>query len=225
MKEMLILKSQKNEVLEHIKEYSLDPFNFEWGTAESEMTEGSRISKLEYKGTPFFYKFEFLKREHFAIFSPGNETSIERLYPENWTNQISYVDLWLSYLKRELDQPDLWVEIEKYNLPPGSTISEEVKNEPFNINQVEQILKAIEDIKEYLESLSVFEEKHKDFVNEKLTYLVNAAKRQGRIDWVHTCIGVIVTITAALGLAPEQSSKLWEFIKMAIIGVINFLPR
>ena len=34
------------------------------------------------------------------------------------TNQIHYFKEWLVYLKREVKQPDLWEEVQKYKLPP-----------------------------------------------------------------------------------------------------------
>jgi hypothetical protein len=61
-------------------------------------------------------------------------------------------------------------------------------------------------------------------INEKLDYLIDAAKRQGRKDWLHTCIGVFVGLAANLALQPDQANHMWHIIKSAISGIVHFLP-
>jgi hypothetical protein len=52
-----------------------------------------------------------------------------------------------------------------------------------------------------------------NIINEKLDYIIEAMKRQGRIDWVHTSIGVLATIAVSLCLSLEQAKDYWQTIK------------
>ena len=150
---------------------------------------------------------------------------LDKRYPGSWEYQRRYVREWLSYLRREIDQPDLWAEISKYRLPPESELGPDVPNEPFTAYQVEQILSGLNQVRAYLEEQGLATEEQKLFVNERLNYLEDAAKRQGRKDVIHTCIGVFFTIITALALAPEQAKTMWYLIRDAIAGIIQFLPR
>jgi hypothetical protein len=61
-------------------------------------------------------------------------------------------------------------------------------------------------------------------IGEKLDYLLAAAKRQGRKDWLHTSIGVIFTLATALAFSPEQAKTIWNILKVALSGIIQLLP-
>lgn len=225
MNQLILLKSQKNEILELIKEVGLDPFNFEWSVVSSSMTHELQVSRIDYVVSGFFYTFDIHKGNHYAIYSPGKEMLLGKQYPGSWEYQRQYVRNWLSYLRREIDQPNLWAEILKYQLPPGSELGPDISNEPFAAYQVEKILSGLNQVRAYLEEQGLASEEQKRFVNERLNYLADAAKRQGRKDWIYTCIGVLVTIATALALAPEQAKTLWYLIRDAIAGIIQFLPR
>lgn len=234
MNQLILLKSQKNEILELIKEVGLDPFNFEWSVVSSSMTHELQVSRIDYVVSGFFYTFDIHKGGPYAIYSPGKEMLLERQnsgssipgsWDPSWKLQKRYFRNWLSYLRREIDQPDLWAEILKYPLPPGSELGPDISNEPFTAYQVEKILSGLNQVRAYLEEQGLASEEQKRFVNERLNYLADAAKRQGRKDWIYTCIGVLVTIATALALAPEKAKTLGYLIRDAIAGIIQFLPR
>jgi hypothetical protein len=225
MNQLILLKSQKNEILELIKEVGLDPFNFEWSVVSSSMTHELQVSMIDYVVSGFFYTFDIHKGVHYAIYSPGKEMLLDKQYPGSWEYQRQYFRDWLSYLRREIDQPDLWAEISKYQLPPESELGPDISNEPFTAYQVEKIVSGVNQVRAYLEEQGLASEEQKRFVNERLNYLADAAKRQGRKDWIYTSIGVLVTIATALALAPEQAKTLWYLIRDAIAGIIQFLPR
>lgn len=225
----LILTSQKNDVLDLIKNSNLDPFNFKWSEADSRFSKSragysAGVSLLKYEKTQFYFKFDFGTEGHYAIFSPGEDQVVEERNTGDWANQREYAIRWLSYLKREVEQPDLWEELAKYQLPPGEKISPDVTNEPFTVHQIEQISAGIINIRAYLE-VEFDLENQKDTVNEKLEYLIDAAKRQGRKDWFHTSIGVIFSLAIALSMSPEQARTIWNFLKDAVVGIIQFLPK
>lgn len=229
MNQLILLKSQKNEILkiiEKAKKAKLNPINFKWSVVSSSMTPELQVSRIDYVGSGYFFKFDFEKGGQRHVFcSPGEKRLIEEISWLSWADVKSSFREWLFYLSREIYQPDLWAEMSKYQLPPESEVVPDISNEPFTTYQVEKILSGLNQVRAYLEEQRLGSEEQKRFVKERLNYLADAAKRQGRKDWVYTCIGVLVTITTALALSPEQAKTLWYLIRDAMAGIILFLPR
>jgi len=225
MDQSLILRSQKNEVLELVKISRLDPFNFKWARCVSRKTHDLIMSRLNYHDTEFFFEFDFDHKSHWATFSPGVDQVINSTNTVGWKAQLHAVEVWLVCLMREVNEPDLWEQMSRYQLPSGDRPSPEATNDPFTAQQVERIAEAVNKVRGYLESEVRLEAEQRHFVNEHLDYLVDAAKRQGKRDWFHTCIGVIITISTGLALAPEKSRAIWGIIRESITGVIQLLTQ
>jgi len=183
------------------------------------------ISSLFYLDSQFFFNFDILKEKHYTTYSPGYGEVIYDEYTGSWDEQLRQVDLWLSYLQREVEQPDLWADISRYQLPDEDRPSPEQGNEPFTAYQAERISETLDKVKIYIESEIKLNAEQSRFVAEKLEYLTKATKRQGKLDWYNTCIGVLVTISTSLVLAPEQTKAIWALIKESIVGVIKLLTR
>ena len=89
---------------------------------------------------------------------------------------------------------------------------------------MDQIVRGIDLIKTYLIAEIKIDSDQKKETNERLDYLIEAAKRQGRKDWIHTAIGVIFTLAVSLSLSPEQAKSIWGLLKSTMSGIIKFLP-
>ncbi len=228
MIENVLMRSQKNEILEWIKETSLDPFNFTWSDEISKLSSQNglplAVSKLSYDNSPYYFIFDLHKERHYCFYSPGENKLHEQQYPGAWNLQVGYFNKWLKNLEREISQPDLWDNLVKQKIAYDQKVHPEVTNEPFSVSQADQIANGLENIRKYL--LAEFENDtdSKKLINEKLDYLTDASKRQGRTDWFHTCIGVFVGIATALAMSPEQTKNMWELLKNAISGILRLLP-
>ena len=221
----ILLKSQKNEILGAIKRMGLELFSFEWQNEHSEYDSGVEVSKLIYKKTEFFYKFDILGGHHKAFYSPGEESIVGQGDVSYWESQKKLFARWLVWLKREVDAPDLWSEISKYQLSAESELREDVSNDPFTAYQAEQIALGIKKIQVYIEEQGLASGEQNSFVREKLNYLVDATKRLGRKDWVLLAMAVIVTFAVQLALPPDKAQLLWNMLKEAVSGVVQvFLP-
>lgn len=223
MGQSLILTSQKNQVLTAIRKHDLDPFNFSWAAVTSYMTADLNVSCIRYDGTGFFFRFDFLNDEHYSVFAPGEDKSEDTKYPGDWASQFSNVVNWLRYVKREIDEPDLWKDLAKFQLPEGGRLSPDISNEPFTAAQVDIIAEGLDRVRAYLESEVKLTAEHRVIVNDRLDYLTAAAGRQGRRDWLHTCIGVIVTISTAVGLAPNEVRAIWAIVKASVSAFVPLI--
>ena len=129
----------------------------------------------------------------------------------------------VSEYMRELDQPDLWEDLAKFQLPEAARLLADISNEAFTARQVDVIGEALKRVRAYLDSEVNLAPEHRVLVHDRLDYLVAAAKRQGRRDWLHTCLGVIVTIATAAGLAPNEVRAIWVIVKTSLSSVIPLI--
>ena len=228
MLEYTLMRSQTNEVLELVKETTMDPYNFSWSEENSRLSDEHglplTVSKLRYENSPYYFLFDLHKKMHYSFYSPGEDKLHDQRYPGSWDSQLSDVKKWLSYLEREVHQPDLWDDLVKQKIAYDQKISPDTANEPFSVSQAGQIAEGIENIRKYLLDEFQDDSDSKGLINEKLNYLIDASKRQGRKDWFHTCIGVFAGIATALAMSPDQTKNMWTLLKSAVSGILKLLP-
>lgn len=222
-----LLKSQKNEVLKIIQKSGLEPANFLWVIgkyivpSDDILTRGLidneyEVPKLIYKYSQFHFQFEMLNGRHHCTFSPGREKPFEIQSPGSWLYLTNHIEEWLHYLKREIEAPDLWAEMEKYRISVSLALPEQVRNEPIPAYEAEEIANKLQELADKIDEQFDLDTEQNQFVRSKLDYLANAAKRQPSMDWVHTSIGVYVTIAMSLTLAPDKAGELWQLMKSLV---------
>ena len=222
MEKRLILKSQANTVFKLINNHNLDAGSFEWKEVEADYFY---ISKLFYKPSEYYFIFGIEPRydEHFAIFSPGKESPVQRVKTKTWENQIQFIDLWLSFLKREIDEPSLWEKLFQEKVFADKVYLVNSTNEPFKQEELIRIATDLSEINEYIKTSINLSQEHAGFVEQNLNYLKEASERQGRYDWFHTLIGVLFTMVLSIGLSPNEARDLFRFVADALRWVTNTL--
>lgn len=220
MRTNLLLKSHKNEVFHILQGANLDPANFSWSEVQSSTSARPLIvSRLDYRDGHFYFQFD----NDVCIFSPGEGRAVQHLSTSFWEGQIEYTQKWAYRLKQEIDTPNLWQELEKYRPTFSLVPPEQLLNEPIPSYEVDEIVDKINELSDKMEQLFELTEEQNKFIRSRLKYLAEAAKRQGRLDWVHTCIGVLVTIATALAMAPAETTRLWQLVKNLLGGFIRLI--
>lgn len=228
MRKFLLLKTQKNEVLEVIEKFGLNPSEFEWREIEKDpvyyAADAGIISALAHVSTEYKFEFDMRGDTIWATFSPGEESPIGNRECRNWAEMLILVIEWIRNLKREIESPDLW-----------AMIGEETKivevagaaktDQSFTPEQQQEIHRAMAQIKRFLVEDHQYQDEQMQFISERLEYLELAAKRMSVKDWLHTAIGVLFTIVIGLGLEPDRARELFSFAGNALSQLLGkFLP-
>lgn len=206
---LLLLPTQVNTVGQLISAAGLDPREFQWETTYTQVQqlgvgqEPVMVSRLLHKPTGFQFVFDLdASNLHHNYYAPGRDTPYERNAPALWEGQLTHVELWLGYLKREYEAPDLWGQLQRRvgELPPPDSSA----NTPFTDEergQVEHQLRAA------LESAARTNELTADqlrALEEKVDYVVEATRRLGRLDWRHVYISVMAEEIFRLALGSDM---------------------
>jgi len=207
----ILLKSQKNEVFRFLQEVGLEPANFSWTTHQVQDITEPRLNYLDGK-----YYFHFGESGN-CIYSPGSKRIVHEISVPFWHELTTWVRDWASSLKREIDAPDLWAEIEKYRATLPLVTGEQLVNEPIPAYEAEEISEKLQLFADKIEEQFKLNEEQSQFVRNKLNYLADAAKRQPRRDWEFMFIGVFIGIAFQLALEPTKAQQFWQFVK-SIVG-------
>jgi len=223
-----LLKTQKNEVFQFLQQVGLEPANFSWTEEPSILNPRAKVFRLNYGSGLFYFQFDFAGNiqqglSHYCEYSPAEDVVVVRQHPGDWRSQICHVNSWLECLKREVNEPDLWAEMEKYTASMSLALPEQLLNEPIPAYKAEEIASQLKVLASKIDDQLKLDAEQSQFVHGKLDYLAEAAKRQRSTDWVHTSIGVCVTIAVSLALAPDKAQQLWQLMKGLLGPFIHLL--
>ena len=219
-----LLQSQKNELLQIIKRAQMNPSDFTWRKVESsfeadDFGSPQRAPSLVYLNTLFYYTFDLKGGKHCALFSPGKEFAQEQQYPGNWEWQLKYFETWLSYIAREVGEPDLWAALAEEAGTLISGLPMVLEEAPFTPVELSSLAMKLDEIAEHVDSISGTSET----IKQQTSYLKEALHKQSKRDWFFLFIGVLVTLASTLVLSPEQGNTIVVYLKGVIGQVLQVL--
>lgn len=215
-----LLKTQKNEIFKILQEVGLEPANFKWTHIDLMPSDDRVVLRLNYLDGKYYFQFMMNKDSNYHYcceVSPADEKAVGYKKSLNWYEQKTNVRRWAKYLKREIEAPDLWAEIEKYRATLPLVTGEQLVNEPIPAYETEEIYDRMQLLADKIEEEFKLNEEQSQFVRSKLNYLADAAKRQPRRDWEFMFIGVFINIAFYLVLEPVKVQQFWQFVK-SIVG-------
>lgn len=211
-----LLRSQANQVFEAIKNAELEPSEFEWQDAES-LYSAHVVSRLVHR--PSGYSFSFDNEDEFhSQWSPGHQTKWDGGGDNSWIAQLDWFVDWLTYLRREIETPDLWGAISSGAEVLESAASTDSSNEPFTAEEKIYLVQGINEIKEYLLTAHKLDP---ELVESRLNYLIESSERVGRKDWINLLVSVLVGIVISAALPPEATRELFRFVGTVLRQIIN----
>ncbi|WP_022669154.1 hypothetical protein [Desulfospira joergensenii] len=228
-------RSQKNDILRWIESYNLNPLDFIWEEEPSDGTFWTTTQILKHRNYDSYFRIDRLDNSsvaeagtYYVSYFPSPDCQEESEYRSEWEELMeSDMESWLKVLRDELNEPDLWSQAQRYAQSFTPAIAKDIPNDPFTYAEVERIGTALKELTTRITDTLELNTDHQRLVESKLAYLEDAAKRQGRTDWTHTAIGVLVSITVSLALAPDKAALIWKFFQEAVgpaIGNLLGLP-
>lgn len=225
VEEHKLLKTQKNYVFKVLQKIGLEPANFSW--KHQQITDPDDLSadediivpRLEYLDGEYYFQFE----KYSCTFSPGQTKAVEYKNLERSDEQLFFVRKWAEDIKRQIEAPDLWAEIEKYRATLPLVTGEQLVNEPIPAYEVEEIADKLQQLAGKIEQQFELNDEQNKFVRNKLNYLADAAKRQPRRDWENILISVFIGIAFQLALDPTKAQQFWQLVKRIIGPFIHLI--
>ena len=224
MAQRLILKSHANEVLLLIYHEGLAPSQFEWEERSSKHADNLEVSALIHRPTGYYFLFDFYgsTSEHWAEFSPASGSPLHSVHAGSWEFQRDYVLAWITFLKREIEAPDLWGAICQEMKLAEATISVDIPNTPFSPEERETILEQLDEIEAHVLDTHSLAADQAKFLKKQLSYLKESSSRLGRKDWLTLALGAVVSVAISVG--PDIGRNLFQLFITAIRHVFGGTP-
>ncbi len=227
--ERTLLKAQRNQIYRLLNLADLNPLDFRWASIPSDCDEWDVAQDLCHKRHNYYCQIDRNVSGQFRIkYYPGSDGRVNTKLSDSWDGaKQTSIKAWIEVLKSELYEPDLWEQAEGYAQAFDSQIPQDIPNDPFSYQEANGISEALSRLSAKVNETFDLDKDQLLFVESKLEYLEEAVKRQGRSDWIHTAIGVLVSITVGLTLSPDKASQLWNFFKSTIgpsIGNLLGIP-
>jgi hypothetical protein len=187
--------------------------------ADSVMTENVRVQRLVHQTSGYFFQFDVNRQRPWTEHWPGTDGLIVHQYPGTWDGQLNYCEEWLGRVRVEVESPDLWASVAAERLLVRSTDDDD--NDRFTAEEVRGLAAGIDEISHFLDATVATDQEHQRFVEDRLDYLKAAADRQGRRDWLHTAVGVLVSIIVQVALPADAARELMRHAGVAFRSAIG----
>ena len=126
------------------------------------------------------------------------------------------VSLWLGEVKRDLETPDLWAELQREAKLLGAGSNAVTENTPFTPGEQKEIAGRLKELAKYVRKTHSLSPAQMQALDEKLEYLVDASHRLGRKDWLNAFIGVTLGYMLSVALPPESARTIFLTFLRAI---------
>lgn len=213
--EFKLLTTQKNDVFRILEQTELNHPDFRW----FDDYEKKGIVKLWHKPSQYFVTFSYWEREecYFITCSPGEKVTEQSSQINTWDAVLNVVDIWAFCLKREIDAPDLWSQMEKYtayiSLPPTEELP---PDEPISAVDAGMIEDRLWIFAERVEKEFKLVGDDLKLLRHQNAVLIDIAKRSSKKAFLYAALGVIATIAMGIGLTPENAKTLWQLLRESL---------
>jgi hypothetical protein len=199
-------KWKRNQIFEAIRAAGLDPIDFSLEDSVAEFRVNHKLS-----GSYFIVGGNASHYVGRHIAGDGPEWPYDAY---SWEAVLTHVSAWLRALKLDLETPDLWSELQREAELLGGVSNEANANTPFTLEEQKEIARRLQEWAEYAKRTYSLSERKMQILNAKLDYLVGAAGRLGRIDWLNAVVGAILGFILTAALSPESARHLFfEFLR------------
>jgi hypothetical protein len=214
--------SQRNRLFAMIESLGLQPRNFVETTRSWEWAGwvDSEAYAIEHRDSGYWFTIgEPHARSHvsytrtvpqtgpqlYAVYySPGEISETQRQTDIDFNDVIRHYNRWLTSLKRELSQPDLWAELERAIASATESIAyQAADNAPLSLAEAGNIKAVLSDLSHQMTALSGASTLQHESIRREIKYLTDATERLGKKDFLNAMLGGLVGWLLSAALPPE----------------------
>jgi hypothetical protein len=191
-------KWKRNQIVEAIQTAGLDPRHFD-------LEDDGSQARIKHKWSPscFTIRSQGMGYDVSYVVGDGMEWPASAY---SWQTIPTRICSWLEEVKRDLETPDLWVELQREAQLLSGTISDDViENTLFTLDEQKEVAARLRALAEHARRTYSLTAAQMQALDAKLDYLANAARRLGRKDWVNVCAGAILSYVLTASLPPEAA--------------------
>ncbi len=195
----LLPRSRRNQVFLILQAVGLGPHlsSFIW---KEENRRIGRVSALTFKDEPHEYRFCFNgEGDSFVLFYfPDADLGHVEGEEATWKEVCEHFQAWARAVAGEVNIPDYWQSPADLAKSIFGDSYSKGPDRSFTGPEIEHIRSAASEYRRRLSAQYQLSEDQQREIDRKLDFLVHEAETQSRQQWLHTAIGVIVSIAAAI---------------------------
>jgi hypothetical protein len=206
-------KYKRRVLFEAIQEAGMDPEEFD-------LSVGARDATLRHlpSGANFVLSGD---ASGYAVRRVTGDLPVEDRTGLSWYRVEQQIALWISEVKWDVNTPDPWAELQRKRELLAAISDDAVENTPFSDAEQQQIAEQLQDVKESVRRAHSLSEPQMRLLDERLDYLVDAAKRTGRRDWLLMLAGVMLSYVVAVELPPEAARDILDTFLRGIARILG----
>jgi hypothetical protein len=208
-------KWQSNLIVRAIQAAGLDPHQFD-------LEDGDGQVRIKHKWSPSCFTFRS-EGMYFVVSQVVGDGPEWPLGPHSWQTITTRISGWLEEVKRDLETPDLWAELQREGQLLDATSEDVIENTPFTPDEQTEIAARLQALAEYARRAYSLSAVQTRALHTQLDYLNIAARRLGRKDWLNVCAGVILGYILTASFPPEAARGLFLGLLRAV-GHLYGLP-
>jgi hypothetical protein len=211
------VKWQRTAIFKSLEAAGLDPreCRFDYDDAGFRITHVPSESYLLLEGDPGHYSAT-------AVVGEGPAWPAESY---SWTNVEERVGRWAEEVKRDVETPDLWAELQSEpELLVGAVSDEASDNTQFTPAEREELERRLREWTDYVARTYELSEEQIRLLEARVDYLAEAAGRVGKKDWAFLAVGVILGYVLPAALPPEAAKDILVTLFTSIGHMVGQSP-
>jgi hypothetical protein len=206
-------KLQRNDIIKAIEAIGLDPVQFSLEKHSGGVkgpttwiTPRSPESRFVVGGQSRSYSGNYV----------AGDGPTSPYFGSTWPAVMRNFRAWLEEVKLDLETPDLWAELQSAAKLLEFDSGDAAENTPFTHEEQEGIARRLQELAENAKRTYSLSEVQMRALNDKLSYLVDAAGRLGRTDWRGVLIGTMLSFVLSVALPPDPARHIFFSILRGI---------
>jgi hypothetical protein len=207
-------KWHRNNIFEAIQAVKLNPRDFD-------LDDSDAVIRIKHKWSESCFNVGGSPGHYVGSYVVGDAPA----WPYNaysWQALMSRVSQWLEDVKRDLETPDLWAELQREAKLLGAGSTEVTENTPFTLDEQKEIAERLPKLAKYAKRTYSLSGTQMRVLEAKLDYLVDAARRLGRIDWRNVFAGAILSFILSAAVPPESARDIFLTLLRGIGHLYGF---